>query len=208
MENITEAVEKTIKGANNDEEKAKSIFHFVRDTILFGFINSYYLADAEEVLKKRCGVCMNKTALLVAMANKAGIPARFHYSWVTPECLMDLIHPIHYKKLPDPFLHVFADVKLYDRWVPMDTIFDNRLHKALLKKKLNFARYPENRSLSNEFSSSGVIGGPMLFEVEDGGYSNDLSRLYETYPVKLSHRILKPFVFRLNNRIIRKVREA
>jgi hypothetical protein len=181
------------------------IFCFVRDEIPLSFIKGYYVS-AEYVLKKRRGVCMNKAVLLVAMAREAGIPSRFHYSWVTPACLFDLIHSIHYKNLPNHFLHIFAEVKLKNRWVPMDAIFDNKLFEALVRKKLNFARYPEKENLSNEFSSSGVIGGPMLFEVKDGGYGDDLAKFKENDPTTLFQRLLMPFVFYINNKIIKKIR--
>ena len=207
MNSIKEIVEKLTNGAKTDEDKMERIFYFVRDEIPFHFINSYYVSG-EDVLKKRRGVCMNKAVLLVAMAKEAGILARFHYSWVTPECLIDLIHSIHYKNLPNPFLHIFAEVKLKNKWVPMDAIFDNKLFEALLKKKLNFARYPEKRNLSNKFSSSGVIGGPMLFEVMDGGHGDDLTKLKENDSTTLFQRFLMPFVFYINNMIIKKVRCA
>jgi len=207
MNSIQEAVEKVTEGAKTDEERLERIFYFVRDKIPFGFFNKYICASAEEVLKKQRGICVNKAELLVAMVRAAGMSARFHYSWVSPNCLIDLIHPLLLKNLPDPFLHIYAEVLLKGKWVPMDVLFDQKLHKALLKKRLNFARYPEKRDLIIEFSPSGVIAGPVLFEVKDGGYADDLTEVKKIRLTFIQH-VLKLFLFPLSNRITKKVRDT
>ena len=145
MNSIQEAVQKITENAKTDEQKIERIFYFVRDETLFGFIGKYLRASPEDILTKGLGVCFNKAELLVAMVREAGISARLRHSWVHPNCLPDLIHPFHLSRLPDPFLHIYLELMLQGKWVPMDVISDNKLHKALIKKKLNFARYPENR---------------------------------------------------------------
>jgi hypothetical protein len=207
MNSIQDAVEKIIEGAKTDEEMLKLVFYFVRDKIPFGFFNKYIYATAEEVLKKRRGICVNKSELLVAMVRAAGMSARFHYSWVSPNCLIDLIHPLLLRNLPDPFLHIYAEVLLRGKWVPMDVLFDQKLYEAILKKGLNFARYPEKRDLIIEFSPTGVISGPVLFEVKDGGYADDLAEVKKIRLTLIQH-VLKLFLFPLSNRIIKKVRDT
>jgi len=80
-ETISSVVNRITEGAETEEEKIEKIFYFVRDEIKFGWIYPQEI-PAEEVLKNRKGVCMQKTNLLVAMAREAGLKARFHFMYV------------------------------------------------------------------------------------------------------------------------------
>ena len=199
---IDEKAEKIIKRAKSDEEKMERIFYFIRDEIRFDFINPFL--SAENVLKQRRGSCMNKALLLVAMAKSAGIPARLHFSIVTKEALRDLIPPFLYKRWMSQFLHAYAEINLKERWVPLDATFDNELHGILVKKELNFARYPEKRNISNKFSPSGVVGAQMLCVVKDAGFSDDFAPFKNSLPLYV--RLLRPLIMRRSRRHMKKVR--
>lgn len=199
---IDEKVKKITKGAKLDEEKMERIFYFIRDEIRFDFVNPFL--SAENVLKQGHGSCMNKALLLVAMAKSAGIPARLHFSIVTKEALRDLIPPFLYKRWMSQFLHAYAETKLKERWVPLDATFDDELHRILLKKELNFARYSERRNISNDFSPSGVVGAQMLCLVEDAGFSDDFTPFNKFLPLYV--RLLMPLIMRRSRRYMKKVR--
>ncbi len=83
---ISVKVKELIKDATNDEEKAEAIFYFMRDSVKFGWVYPQEI-PAEEVLKNRKGVCMQKTNLFVAMAREAGLKARFHFMYVEKKAL-------------------------------------------------------------------------------------------------------------------------
>ena len=181
MENsLKETVEDITKDANTPEERMEKIFYFVRDQIVFDFLENS-LMSAEEVLAAGRGSCMHKAVLLAEMAKEVGIPARLHFMWVTKEALRDLLHPMSYFFWANPFLHTYPEVKLNGKWVPMEATFDRELHEILLKKSLNFARYPERRDISIQFSKSGVIGTQQLTAVKgrEPIYADDLTPLKE-----------------------------
>lgn len=210
----TKSFEETVleitKDAITPEEKVENIFYFIRDRILFDFAGENYMS-AEEVLAAGRGSCMNKAALFVKMAKEAGIPARFHFMSVSKEALRDLLHPLAYRFWPDSFTHTFPEVKLNGRWISMEATFDKELHEILLKKNLNFARYPHRRDISIEFSKSGIIGAQQLTAVEEGEpiYADNLTPLKEMEEtiswVKL--KILRPWILSLSRGNLKKLRE-
>ena len=198
------------KDAVTPEEKVEKIFYFVRDKIIFDFVGENYMS-AEEVLATGRGSCMNKAVLFVEMTKEAGVPARFHFMWVSKEALRDLLHPLAYRFWPDSFLHTFPEVKLNGRWISMEATFDKELHEILLKKNLNFARYPHRRNISIEFSKSGIIGAQQLTAVEgrEPIYADNLTPLKEMEEtiswIKL--KILRPWVLSLSRGNLKKLRE-
>jgi len=177
---LKETAKNITRDANTPEEKLEKIFYFVRDQIVFDFLENS-LMSAEEVLAAGRGSCMHKAVLLAEMAKEAGIPVRLHFMWVTKEALRDLLHPMSYFFWANPFLHTYPEVNLNGKWVPMEATFDKKLHEILLKKRLNFARYPDRRNISIEFSTSGVVGAqqPTAAEGRDPFYADDLGPLKE-----------------------------
>jgi hypothetical protein len=210
----TKSFEETVleitKDAVTPEEKVEKIFYFVRDKVLFDFVGDNYMS-AEEVLATGWGGCMNKAVLFVEMTKEAGVPARFHFMWVSKEALRDLLHPLAYRFWPDSFLHTFPEVKLNGRWISMEATFDKELHEILLKKNLNFARYPHRGNISIEFSKSGIIGAQQLTAVEgrESIYADNLTPLKEMEEtiswIKL--KILRPWVLSLSRGNLKKLRE-
>ncbi|HDP79453.1 MAG TPA: transglutaminase domain-containing protein [Spirochaetes bacterium] len=207
---ITETVKALTAGTISDEEKIRKIFYFVRDEIKFDWV---YPQDipAEEVLKHRRGVCMQKANLLVAMAREAGLRARFHFMYVRKNALEDFLPAFAYKRWVDPFPHTFPEIYLNGKWVPMEATFDRELHVACLRKNLNFGRYPEMRSISIEFSPDGVKGHQQYFHVasEKSFYGDDLGPFvkYHHESVPWFKRKLQPMIFRKAAAIMKKIRE-
>ena len=78
---ISEKVKEITKGTLTDNQKAEAIFLYIRDSIEFGWIFPFEL-PAEEVLKRQKGLCMHKTTLLVEMARRAGLKARYRFLYV------------------------------------------------------------------------------------------------------------------------------
>ncbi|MCD6485921.1 MAG: transglutaminase domain-containing protein [Syntrophobacterales bacterium] len=187
MENsLKETVKNITRDANTPEEKMEKIFYFVRDQIPFDFLDNS-LMSAEEVLAAGRGSCMHKAVLLAEMAKEVDIPARLHFMWVSKDALQDLLHPMSYFFWANPFLHTYPEVKLKGKWVPMEATFDRKLHEILLKKGLNFARYPERRDISIQFSESGVMGAQQLTAVKgkEPIYANaliPLKKMIESLP--------------------------
>lgn len=72
-------------GINNDVEKAKIAYEYVRDEIPHSFdINAKTItARASDVLKYRTGICHAKANLLAALLRSQSIPAGFCFQHIT-----------------------------------------------------------------------------------------------------------------------------
>ena len=113
-ETIASTVEKITFDAQSDTEKMQRIYYFVRDEIKFGWVYPQEI-PAEEVLKNRKGVCMQKANLLIAMAREAGIKARFHFMYVHKTALEDFLPQFAYNRWVDPFPHTFPEVTIVQK---------------------------------------------------------------------------------------------
>jgi hypothetical protein len=209
-ETIPSVVKRITYGAKNDRERMERIYYFVRDEIKFGWVYPQEI-PAEEVLKNRKGVCMQKANLLVAMAREAGIKARFHFMYVHKTAIEDFLPGFAYKRWVDPFPHTFPEVYLNGRWVSMEATFDKELHEICLKKKLNFGKNKEIAGkVAINFSADGVKGHQQYVHAagKDSFYGDDLSRfteyLHEAVP--WWKRLLQPLIFSKGQKIIDELR--
>ncbi|MDC7240879.1 MAG: transglutaminase-like domain-containing protein [Spirochaetales bacterium] len=198
-ETIASVVDRVTAGAEGDVQKMERIYYFVRDEIEFGWI---YPQDipAEEILRQRRGVCMQKSNLLVAMAREAGLEARFQFMYVHKTALEDFLPDYAYKKWPDPFVHTVPEVLLEGQWVSMEATFDKDLHEIALSRNLNFARYPDRRNVDIEFNPDGVTGHQQLSVVKgmESFYGDDLGDLVEYLHSDIPwwKRMMQPKIFR------------
>lgn len=202
---LSDTVNMVIAGAQTDVEKAEKIYYFVRDEIKFGWIYPQEI-PAEEVLKNRKGVCMQKTNLLVAMAREAGLKARFHFMYVHKTALEDFVPEFAYKRWVDPFVHTFPEIYLNGKWISMEATFDKELHEICLRKKCNFGKYPEiAQKVSIEFSPDGVKAHQQYAHAEgmDSFYGEDLSEFtqYMHRDVIWWKRLMQPLIFKLADKI-------
>jgi transglutaminase-like putative cysteine protease len=84
-ENIVLKAEELFKGINNDTEKAKVAYEYVRDEIPHSFdIEAKVItAKASDVLKYKTGICHAKANLLAALLRSQGIPVGFCFQHIT-----------------------------------------------------------------------------------------------------------------------------
>ena len=176
-ETIKSVVARLVKDAKTDNQKMERIYYFVRDEIKFGWVYPQEIPP-EKVLKKRKGVCMQKTNLLAAMAREAGLKARFHFMYVRKTALEDFLPDFAYKKWSDPFPHTFPEVYLNGKWVSMEATFDKELHDICIKNKINFGKNADIiEAISIDFSPEGVKGHQQYVQAEgkESFYGEDLS---------------------------------
>jgi hypothetical protein len=114
--------------------KAIKLFYFVRDEIKYvvKYEWRYYSkknSKASATLTRGYGYCIQKSALLAAMARYAGIPARLHF--------VDIVNYLTSQKYIDKIgsnifvFHGFVDLYLDGKWVEANVAFD----KDLCEKK-------------------------------------------------------------------------
>jgi hypothetical protein len=209
---ISVKVKELIKDATNDEEKAEAIFYFMRDSVKFDWVYPQEIS-AEEVLKNRKGVCMQKTNLFVAMAREAGLKARFHFMYVEKTALQDFLPDFAYKKWVSPFPHTFPELFLNGQWVSMEATIDKELHEICIAEKKNFGRNPEIvQQVSIDFSPNGVKGHQQYVQntEKQSFYGDDLSEFTEYLHNDVPKWKLKmqPMIFKNADKLINELRNS
>ncbi len=209
---ISVKVKELVKHASTDEEKAEAIYLFVRDSIKFGWLYPQKV-PAEEVLKNRKGVCIQKSNLLVAMAREAGLKARFHFMYVDKTALQDFLPDFAYKKWVTPFPHTFPELYLNGKWVPMEATIDKELHEICIAKGVNFGRNPKIvDQVSINFSVNGVKGHQQYVQNTDKQslYGDDLSELtaFMHNDVPWWKRKMQPIIFKKADKLMNELRNS
>ncbi len=115
-------------GCQSEEDKARALFDFVRDTVRYSVSVPFDdLADylALNTLERGWGFCVQKSALLCALARAKGIPARLGFADIRNHLLPDYLDQM----VPDKVIygHCFVEWLLNGRWVKATPSFDQRL---------------------------------------------------------------------------------
>jgi transglutaminase-like putative cysteine protease len=121
--------------AYNPKDAAIRIFYFVRDKIPLSFIDPW--KTASDTLRMGKGSCLTKATLQVALSRSVGIPARFRimeFKGNDPEEWEGILPRFAVSRMPERFLHYFAEEYIEDRWIMADATFD----KALLPDTENW----------------------------------------------------------------------
>ncbi|MDX2234774.1 MAG: transglutaminase family protein [Hyphomonadaceae bacterium] len=117
-------------GARTDADKARALFAFVRDEILFGFGPGFWDQKATDVLAQRRGYCNTKSTLFAALLRAAGVPARQVFVDIHVSVLHGIVDP------GTPYVdHSYVEVFLNGAWRPTDAyIADPALFAAAQKR--------------------------------------------------------------------------
>ena len=106
-------------------DKARALFYFVRDKIKYNPYVPKYLPEhfrASNTLSDEEGYCVQKSALLVAMARAIGVPARLGFAEIRNHLVPDKL-----KRWfgGDVFpWHGYAELYIDGRWVKATPVFD------------------------------------------------------------------------------------
>jgi len=208
---ITKLTQELTFGCSSDVEKMKKIFNYVRDKILFGWVYPQSVS-AEDIIKLKMGVCMQKANLLVQMSRAAGIKARFHFMYVHKTALEDFLPGFAYEKWEDPFPHTFPEVFLNGKWVSMEATFDKSLHTICIDRKLNFGKNKSIvKNIEIDFSIEGVKGHQQYCQAEntESFYGDDLAQFtdYLHKNVPWWKRTLQPMIFKKAQKIMNRIRD-
>ncbi len=118
-----------------ESEKAKRIYHYVRDEIPYTFTHN--LQKASDVLREQVGQCNTKTTLTIALLRAVDIPARYHCGSVSKTLFKNIIpkwaYPLTPKLIPG---HCWAEVFMNDKWAAIENVVDLKLYKGIHHKML------------------------------------------------------------------------
>jgi transglutaminase-like putative cysteine protease len=145
----------------NDVEKAKTLFYFVRDDIKYNPYVLHNLAEhnkASATLNRREGYCVQKAILLAALARAVGIPARLGFAdirnHIMPQKLLELMHGNNLFTY-----HGYCALYIGQKWVKATPAFDLQMcqkHHIVPvefdgKNNATFHRYNQEGKLHIEY---------------------------------------------------------
>ena len=136
--NHQEIIEKAKELTKNDgtpKEAALSIFHFVRDQILFKTGN---VVKASVTLKIRNGFCVTKSNLQVALLRAINIPARYHLAYLSKDVLKGVVPGIESDDIHEIITyHPWCECYLSKKWISCDTLFEKALIETIYKEGIH-----------------------------------------------------------------------
>jgi hypothetical protein len=116
------------EGAQDEHEKARRLFLWVRDQVEYSLYNPFFLMEhytATGILDRGQGYCVQKSLVLVTLARASGIPSRLIFA--------DMRNHL----VPDNFLemagtnlfvyHCYTDMHLGGKWIQMTPSFHKQL---------------------------------------------------------------------------------
>jgi len=205
-------------GHLTQRDKLDSLFHFVRDDILFGFPPKWDEVKASETLRYGIGYCTTKATLFLALCKAAGIPARVHTGLISLEIMHGIFPAFAFRSLPDKGGHSWLEVELDDAWRPMDSyINDRRFYEGALERLqasgrttgFSLSRAKGPTSCEFNFGEKGFV--QMGAVVEDHGAWDDVAD-YVASPtygrMNRMQQMVYPWLARMNNRTIEGIRDA
>jgi transglutaminase-like putative cysteine protease len=124
-ESIREKAREITQDYENDIEKAKALFYFVRDKIEYNLYVKKHMPEhfqASNTLARGKGYCVQKAVLLVSLARAAGIPAQLGCAKIrnhlVPQKVLDILQSNIF-----PW-HGYANLYLDGKWVKATPAFD------------------------------------------------------------------------------------
>ena len=116
------------KGQEEEVDKAKSLFYFVRDEIKY---NLWVLSDlpeyyrASRTLDRGDGFCIQKAVLLAALARAVNIPARLRFAAIRNHLVSDKIKDMLGSNVFPT--HGYNELYIGDKWVKATPAFDLKM---------------------------------------------------------------------------------
>ena len=123
---IRALAEKITEDYSTEQEKARELFSWVRDHILYRV--GKWQNSALDTLVEGEGTCTNKANLLVALLRSIGIPAGYGVmKTLGQEYFGPIVIPAFKRQIAQRSTHVYATVYLDGQWFKCDPSLDIRL---------------------------------------------------------------------------------
>jgi transglutaminase-like putative cysteine protease len=116
------------KGKETVEDKAKSLFYWVRDNIKYNPLVPVEIFEdykASKTLKRGEGFCVEKAAVLAAFARTVGIPARLHLADIQNYLVSERLFKVMGTNLFS--YHGYTELYIGGKWVKATPAFDLKM---------------------------------------------------------------------------------
>lgn len=116
-----------------EEERAKAVYNFVKDEILFGY-NVDDNIQASRVLKDGYGQCNTKGTLFMALLRALGIPCRIHGFMIDKSLQKGAMTGFVYKSAPEEIFHSYVEAYVCGAWYNLEGFILDKKYLSALQK--------------------------------------------------------------------------
>jgi transglutaminase-like putative cysteine protease len=158
------------KGANDTPAKSRNLFYWVRDEIKYNPLVPLEILEsyrASETLRRGEGFCVEKAAVLAALARAVGIPARLHFADIRNHLISSRLLEVMNTNLFS--YHGYSELYIHGRWVKATPAFD--LNMCLEKRIIPVEFDGQHHALLHSRNSDGKLH---IEYVQDHGHSIDV----------------------------------
>ena len=172
-ENLRQCASALFGGIDDDVEKARIAYHFVRDQIPHSFDCQAQVitARASAVLRHRTGICHAKANLLAALLRSQGVPVGFCFQHLT---LLD-------DDSMGYCVHCYNAIYLDHRWIRVDARGNTNGISAAFSLGEPVLAFPP-RSEYDEYTWDGIFATPHMATMAALDRSNCLQDVREGLP--------------------------
>lgn len=192
--------------ALKEEERAKAVYNFVKDEILFGY-NVDDNIKASRVLKDGYGQCNTKGTLFMALLRALDIPCRIHGFMIDKILQKGAMTGIVYKSAPKEIFHSYVEAYVCGNWYNIEGFILDKKYLSALQKK--FKPHADGSFIGYGVATKNFLNPPIEFDccdtyiqkeeiVRDFGVYNDPDLLLIEHGQTM--KILKRCVYRLIGR--------
>jgi transglutaminase-like putative cysteine protease len=167
---IREKARSLTKGANDIAVKARNLFYWVRDEIKYNPLVPLEIFEsyrASETVKRREGFCVEKAAVLAALARASGIPARLHFADIRNHLVSSRLLEVMGTNLFS--YHGYAELHIDGKWVKATPAFDLKMCRQNRIAPVDFDG--RNHALLHSHNSDGKLH---IEYVKDHGHRLDV----------------------------------
>jgi transglutaminase-like putative cysteine protease len=125
---IVSLAKKLIAGTEDNHEKARRLFRWVRDQIAYSLVNPFFLPEhykATAILDRGRGYCVQKALVLCTLARASGIPSRLVFADIrnhlVPEKFLEMAKTNLF------VYHCYTEMRLGNKWIQMTPSFHKQL---------------------------------------------------------------------------------
>jgi transglutaminase-like putative cysteine protease len=158
------------KGANDAAARARNLFYWVRDEIKYNPLVPPEVLEnyrASETMRRGEGFCVEKAAVLAALARAVGIPSRLHFADIRNHLVSSRLLEVMGTNL---FIyHGYTELHIGGRWIKATPAFD--LKMCQVKRILPVEFDGQQHALLHSRNSDGKLH---IEYVRDRGHSIDV----------------------------------
>jgi transglutaminase-like putative cysteine protease len=159
-----------VKGANDTPAKARNLFYWVRDKIKYNPLvplEAFENYRASETMRRGEGSCIEKAAVLAALARTVGIPSRLHFADIRNYLVSSRLLEVMRTNL---FIyHGYTELHIGGRWIKATPAFDLKMCQE--KRILPVEFDGQQHALLHSRNSDGKL---QIEYVRDRGHSIDV----------------------------------